>query len=165
MDCSESRPRLLPPSRLDTVSGSPRAPADSPNRQPPVRRRHAGPHPSCRGSDCGPVQSPRTEWSTWASSVDRPPPSPPAQPVSRPGNPAPLRAVLLPSIPRAPSLSERTAGSRHPPLPFLLSRECNSPQCPMWCAGWIWVGDVEVERSEEHTSELQSPMYLVCRLL
>src|SRR5437762_9545535 len=25
--------------------------------------------------------------------------------------------------------------------------------------------DVKVERSEEHTSELQSPMYLVCRLL
>src|SRR5437764_3503712 len=25
--------------------------------------------------------------------------------------------------------------------------------------------DVPVERSEEHTSELQSPMYLVCRLL
>src|SRR5437762_4597065 len=27
------------------------------------------------------------------------------------------------------------------------------------------VGDDEVDRSEEHTSELQSPMYLVCRLL
>src|SRR5436189_2455651 len=26
-------------------------------------------------------------------------------------------------------------------------------------------GQVAVERSEEHTSELQSPMYLVCRLL
>src|SRR5436189_1131025 len=26
-------------------------------------------------------------------------------------------------------------------------------------------GDVHVRRSEEHTSELQSPMYLVCRLL
>src|SRR5437762_14137980 len=25
--------------------------------------------------------------------------------------------------------------------------------------------DVRIERSEEHTSELQSPMYLVCRLL
>src|SRR5437762_6140124 len=25
--------------------------------------------------------------------------------------------------------------------------------------------DVQVSRSEEHTSELQSPMYLVCRLL
>src|SRR5437762_6834423 len=27
------------------------------------------------------------------------------------------------------------------------------------------VGSVSVVRSEEHTSELQSPMYLVCRLL
>src|SRR5437762_8208126 len=26
-------------------------------------------------------------------------------------------------------------------------------------------GQVGIERSEEHTSELQSPMYLVCRLL
>ena len=26
-------------------------------------------------------------------------------------------------------------------------------------------GEGEAERSEEHTSELQSPMYLVCRLL
>src|SRR5437879_11485785 len=25
--------------------------------------------------------------------------------------------------------------------------------------------DIELQRSEEHTSELQSPMYLVCRLL
>src|SRR5437764_10919547 len=30
----------------------------------------------------------------------------------------------------------------------------------------IWInGDLDVLRSEEHTSELQSPMYLVCRLL
>src|ERR1017187_11021864 len=28
----------------------------------------------------------------------------------------------------------------------------------------LWTGD-EKDRSEEHTSELQSPMYLVCRLL
>src|SRR5437764_7682914 len=27
------------------------------------------------------------------------------------------------------------------------------------------VVEIEIERSEEHTSELQSPMYLVCRLL
>src|SRR5437763_3135675 len=43
--------------------------------------------------------------------------------------------------------------------------------CQFWCAGGFdaggagaaakWVG----ARSEEHTSELQSPMYLVCRLL
>src|SRR5437762_7562543 len=27
------------------------------------------------------------------------------------------------------------------------------------------LGDLDCQRSEEHTSELQSPMYLVCRLL
>src|ERR1017187_572033 len=29
----------------------------------------------------------------------------------------------------------------------------------------IWMTELEYARSEEHTSELQSPMYLVCRLL
>src|SRR5437879_9511266 len=29
----------------------------------------------------------------------------------------------------------------------------------------VQLGVKEIERSEEHTSELQSPMYLVCRLL
>src|SRR5437762_8798358 len=28
-----------------------------------------------------------------------------------------------------------------------------------------WIKDAVTKRSEEHTSELQSPMYLVCRLL
>src|SRR5437762_10306286 len=28
-----------------------------------------------------------------------------------------------------------------------------------------WSADLPTDRSEEHTSELQSPMYLVCRLL
>src|SRR2546425_8545675 len=32
-------------------------------------------------------------------------------------------------------------------------------------AGEIWVGDRCLSRSEEHTSELQSLAYLVCRLL
>src|SRR5437762_4848198 len=46
---------------------------------------------------------------------------------------------------------------------------------PAWLQGWveIWSGLAEarlghaaaLKRSEEHTSELQSPMYLVCRLL
>src|SRR5437763_10092704 len=31
--------------------------------------------------------------------------------------------------------------------------------------GRAYIGYVAGERSEEHTSELQSPMYLVCRLL
>src|SRR5437879_10379987 len=29
----------------------------------------------------------------------------------------------------------------------------------------LWANGVQMLRSEEHTSELQSPMYLVCRLL
>src|SRR5437762_12284574 len=32
-------------------------------------------------------------------------------------------------------------------------------------AGHLWAENTESGRSEEHTSELQSPMYLVCRLL
>src|SRR5437762_126054 len=47
------------------------------------------------------------------------------------------------------------------------------PKAPMGCkligtvrGTKLWAGDCAVsERSEEHTSELQSPMYLVCRLL
>src|SRR5437762_11338757 len=31
--------------------------------------------------------------------------------------------------------------------------------------GWLTINRSEFVRSEEHTSELQSPMYLVCRLL
>src|ERR1017187_10817642 len=32
------------------------------------------------------------------------------------------------------------------------------------CPVWLWTRRVQC-RSEEHTSELQSPMYIVCRLL
>src|ERR1017187_3766237 len=40
------------------------------------------------------------------------------------------------------------------------------PACPR-NSGWRWpaAGSKAADRSEEHTSELQSPMYLVCRLL
>src|ERR1017187_2787563 len=38
-------------------------------------------------------------------------------------------------------------------------------RCPPWCRlGWA-TRQFPEKRSEEHTSELQSPMYLVCRLL
>src|SRR3712207_8076576 len=33
------------------------------------------------------------------------------------------------------------------------------------CVGWPAGGATDLERSEEHTSELQSRQYLVCRLL
>src|SRR5437879_10051380 len=37
----------------------------------------------------------------------------------------------------------------------------------LYSTGWIWkpFTPARKARSEEHTSELQSPMYLVCRLL
>src|SRR5437762_6128574 len=43
---------------------------------------------------------------------------------------------------------------------------CPTGCSPGWTAGSLGAGvDVLFYRSEEHTSELQSPMYLVCRLL
>src|ERR1017187_7505133 len=36
---------------------------------------------------------------------------------------------------------------------------------PCWLTSWWWGWWRRFLRSEEHTSELQSPMYLVCRLL
>src|SRR5437762_8720337 len=37
-----------------------------------------------------------------------------------------------------------------------------SEDLPPWAT---FLRDIDFDRSEEHTSELQSPMYLVCRLL
>src|SRR5437879_7993837 len=40
--------------------------------------------------------------------------------------------------------------------------------CPLWPLVWFtlrYLPTSIIPRSEEHTSELQSPMYLVCRLL
>src|SRR5437762_8194813 len=53
--------------------------------------------------------------------------------------------------------------SLHDALPICLRLLVFSPEgarfdSPGWRPGFRW-------RSEEHTSELQSPMYLVCRLL
>src|SRR5437762_7789603 len=42
----------------------------------------------------------------------------------------------------------------------------DSPILKPWAAAVVKKhGDILLSRSEEHTSELQSPMYLVCRLL
>src|SRR3712207_9428365 len=44
----------------------------------------------------------------------------------------------------------------------------STPGCPPWCLGQEPPPDLVVlaaQRSEEHTSELQSRQYLVCRLL
>src|SRR5574339_1319496 len=50
-------------------------------------------------------------------------------------------------------------------LPILSWTSISSPQVGFWPRSW-WVGAARVpKRSEEHTSELQSPLNLVCRLL
>src|SRR5437879_7740984 len=51
-------------------------------------------------------------------------------------------------------ISPATPGSP-PSTHFSATRHCGTPSTPK--SEWM--------RSEEHTSELQSPMYLVCRLL
>src|SRR5208337_1967706 len=50
--------------------------------------------------------------------------------------------------------------SLHDALPIFGPRPCSGP-----CASWWRRASSGNRRSEEHTSELQSPMYLVCRLL
>src|SRR5437764_4715745 len=51
--------------------------------------------------------------------------------------------------------------SLHDALPIFLRQIMLTPHNPLPTA--LTIGDAQ--RSEEHTSELQSPMYLVCRLL
>src|SRR5437764_9835287 len=64
--------------------------------------------------------------------------------------PPPPRSTLFPYTTLFRSAAEISAGN------FLAgSRNGSFSTMPSHCAG----------RSEEHTSELQSPMYLVCRLL
>src|SRR5438552_7130739 len=57
--------------------------------------------------------------------------------------------------------------SLHDALPILASVCVAAPLClmaPLFGASWVRACCAE-ERSEEHTSELQSPDHLVCRLL
>src|SRR5687768_17997386 len=52
------------------------------------------------------------------------------------------------------------------PLKRAIQRELQDPLALKLLAGEFREGDViEVERSEEHTSELQSRLHIVCRLL
>src|SRR3712207_7632262 len=47
-----------------------------------------------------------------------------------------------------------------------ISKTCNPPWCPSRALGeGRWAISTQWHRSEEHTSELQSRQYLVCRLL
>src|SRR2546425_6976034 len=56
---------------------------------------------------------------------------------------------------------------RSPCSPVPCIRRGRAPRCPCSCPGWYprWVPTLRTRRSEEHTSELQSLAYLVCRLL
>src|SRR5258708_34518860 len=52
--------------------------------------------------------------------------------------------------------------SLHDALPISSSTRCRRTFCP---SGPVWCVFSIMPRSEEHTSELQSPDHLVCRLL
>src|SRR5256885_5104255 len=59
---------------------------------------------------------------------------------------------------------------RRPPRSTLfpyttLFRSCSSPSCATWRERSTDMSNDRAARSEEHTSELQSPCNLVCRLL
>src|SRR5437762_10258503 len=62
-----------------------------------------------------------------------------------------------------PATTEIYTLSLHDALPIFMNKGLEIIE-----ARWLFdltPDRVQVERSEEHTSELQSPMYLVCRLL
>src|SRR5437879_9110104 len=72
-----------------------------------------------------------------------------------------LRVRLNPLFLSATATAEIYTLSLHDALPILAGR-ARLPTMTGWTNSTeMW----EASRSEEHTSELQSPMYLVCRLL
>src|SRR5436189_4546709 len=87
-------------------------------------------------------------WTAYAAAVG----SPQAAPIFAVA-PRPPRSTLFPYA--------TLFRSTHPLAPGLEFRRRH------WRAGLApsWTSEAGVGRSEEHTSELQSPMYLVCRLL
>src|SRR3712207_7858219 len=70
--------------------------------------------------------------------------------------PAPLRSADVPASTGAPIM---------PSFPPTTSTRPNVPLCPSRGRGGSAGGEVMSCRTEEHTSELQSRQYLVCRLL
>src|SRR5258708_31526517 len=78
----------------------------------------------------------------------------------------PPRSTLFPytTLFRSPSLSERKSRSKHRPV--TKQSDLNRSQAPTGPLRDVF-GDSSrsASRSEEHTSELQSPDHLVCRLL
>src|SRR5690348_17767016 len=73
----------------------------------------------------------------------------------------PPRSTLFPytTLFRSPTTS--SAGRRRPER----GRRRRGPPCGSSCTGCCRAGSARPSRSEEHTSELQSPVHLVCRLL
>src|SRR5258708_18873731 len=74
----------------------------------------------------------------------------------------PLSRSLMARIAQKPPMPTDTTAASAPPAnitdasPILMARQAS----PM-----AWFAVEQAERSEEHTSELQSPDHLVCRLL
>src|SRR3712207_7741954 len=79
----------------------------------------------------------------------------------------PPRSTLFPytTLFRSPEAVSQTRTGRPPP--FVTSRRPSGPRAMRTpdCPGVAARDSARPERSEEHTSELQSRQYLVCRLL
>src|SRR5690348_17594556 len=74
--------------------------------------------------------------------------------------PRPPRSTLFPYT----TLFRSSARSACPRFP-IGRRQCPIGSPPVPLARHQWRADRALTRSEEHTSELQSPVHLVCRLL
>src|SRR3712207_8154559 len=88
----------------------------------------------------------------------------------------PPRSTLFPytTLFRSSTRDARGAAAGPPPAPAQGTRPADppgsgcswvTPQKGGWDQGSTWIGAGRSCRSEEHTSELQSRQYLVCRLL
>src|SRR2546426_4345527 len=78
----------------------------------------------------------------------------------------PPRSTLFPYTTLFRSLTRRPAHPRSKCFPTPRSSRDSPPIRSSRATGWSkWTGGESRERSEEHTSELQSPCNLVCRLL
>src|SRR5438067_10439233 len=73
----------------------------------------------------------------------------------------PPRSTLFPYT----TLFRSPDGHRQIAPELRLSCKSYPPSRPPWLSGWLWTSVRMPQRSEEHTSELQSRFDLVCRLL
>src|SRR2546426_1192845 len=81
----------------------------------------------------------------------------------------PPRSTLFPytTLFRSTAIGSEGLGSDRPHLALPLSRKFRMRSVALGPGGQVWVAreSPPLQRSEEHTSELQSPCNLVCRLL